>query len=49
MGVERFTGDEVNKVRAKIKVSGLNRHFSKEDIQMDKKKKSEKLFNITNY
>ena len=48
MGVERLTGDEVNKVTAKIKVSDLNRHFSKEDIQMEKKK-SEKLFNITNY
>ena len=39
MGVERFTGVEVNKVTAKIKVSDLNRHFSKEDIQMEKKKK----------
>ena len=38
MGVERFTGDEVNKVSAKITVSDLNRHFSKEDIQMEKKK-----------
>ena len=45
---ERFTGDEVNKATAKIKVSDLNRHFSKEDIQMEKKK-GEKLFNIPNY
>ena len=27
----------------------LNRHFSKEDIQMAKKKKHEKMLNITHY
>ena len=27
----------------------LNRHFSKEDIQMTKKKNQEKILNITNY